>query len=333
MTLVAVTFHSLRITAQHSVWSNRQKLDGKRLQKAGISTDQFMFKCEPYVSGTFVVFNWEENRVVWQIAIDGPTGFCWHEEYLYINLMRLNEIVVLDGYGHELQRFSHPHLNNIHSIQPTNQGFLLTSTGTDSIIEIDKIGNLLYEWCALDHGYATLLNGEERTIDYTQDQRRIFYPTAFHTTHVNSARFADLNESKILATLFHQGTIIEIEKESGKVKTLMDNLCNPHDLRPFYDGWLVANTANNQVLVLDMYWQIQQDITMGFNWVQSSTPMSDRSIIIADTNNHRLVRVYQDTQHTTQVRSFPSDWRIYQVEEVPARYKEFFRYPIASPPL
>lgn len=248
-------------------------------------------------------------------------------------MLRSSELLVLDGYGHEIRRISHMHLNDLHTVVATRSGFLLTSSGTDSIVEIDQQGSLLYEWCALDHGYQYLSNGQERQLKRSLDQRYMHYPTSGHTTHINSACFFASDEEVILATLFRQGTVIAIDRKSGQSHRVVSGLRAPHDLRPLAgNGWIISDTANNQTLIFNEHWQITRRLHMDFNWVQSSAPLSDGSIVIADTNHHRLVRVYLgDPQPRYEVRNFPTEWRIYLVEEVPEEQVNFFRHPIAHP--
>lgn len=323
MTLIAISFHSTRISAVRALWNEQRRT---KVIKSPLKSNEPAIRrgFEMYTGGTVVVFDWDQDQVVWQVDIDGAAGFCWYDDLIYINMLRFGEIVALDRYGREQRRLSHRHLNNLHTIVPTARGFLLTSTGTDSILELDRENVSLYEWCALDNGYDTLSNGQVRVLDRTLDQRYMHYPTQTHTTHVNSARYTDNDELFICATLFKQGEIISIDKKSGATRVLLDGLHSPHDLRPYpLGGWIVSDTGNNQTLVLDKQWQITRRIALGFNWVQSSAPLADGSIIIADTNNHRLVRVDGMNQQSYEVRTFPPDWRIYMVEEVPQTCADF----------
>lgn len=336
MTLLAISFHATRMQVVQSRWQLEKRDKQLHTTAEAISKRIEVTRgTEQYAGGTFIVLDWEKNQVVWQIDIDAATGFCWHEGQLFINRLRSGEIVVLDGYGHEMQRISHKCLNDLHTIVPTSRGFLLTSTGTDSIVEVDQQGNMLYEWCALDYGYPYLQEEQqqvERELDRSLDQRYMVYPTSAHTTHVNSARFADSHEEIILATLFNQGTVIAIDRKSGHASTVVSDLSRPHDIRPFTEkGWILSNTKQNQTLILNEQWDITQRIMLDFDWVQSSAPLADGSIVIADTNHHRLVRVYPGDQSPHEVRMFPTEWRIFLVEEVPSAYTNFFQHPIASP--
>jgi len=274
-----------------------------------------------------VVFDWEHNQVNWQMAVDSPTGFCWRDDLLYLNMLRTGEIVAVDGYGHEQRRISHRLFNDLHTILPSRRGFLLTSSGIDSIVEIDPQGNLLYEWCALDHGYDRCPNGQQRLLDRELDHRYVLYDTMRHTTHVNSARFADESEETVLATLFHQGTVIAIDRASGEARTLLDGLDCPHDLRPYPaspGSWLLSNTQQNETLILGEDWEILERIKYDFQWVNSTIALEDGSLVIADVNNYRLVRVFVQERRPPELRAFPPEWHIYAMEEVTENQLTFF---------
>lgn len=330
MTQLALSFYATHMHFVQSLWLARQKelaAHERSLTDAGVSRQG----SEDYVGGTFVVFDWDADKVTWQIPFNGSAGFCWRDDYLYISMMRLNETVGIDGFGHEKTRFSHLMFNNLHTIIPSKRGFLHTVSGTDMIMETDSQGHSLYEWRATEHGYDTLPTGRKRAIDTTLDQRYMMYPTLSQVTHVNSACFADEREQEILATLFVQGQIISIDRQSGRSRVLLEGLQRPHDIRPYPGvGWVVSNTAANETLVLDKRWRIKRRIAMDFNWIQSSAPLADGSIVIADANNHRLVRVYADGR-PTEIRFFPQDWKIFLVQEVSPAKQHFFRQPIATP--
>lgn len=330
MTLLALSFYATHIHFIRSLWLDRQKIraaDPLSPGDNGIPRQGI----EDYAGGTFVAFDWDTDQVIWQIPINGAAGFCWRDQRLYINMMRLNETLGLDGFGREQTRFSHLTFNNLHTILPTRRGFLHTVSGIDTIMETDDQGHALYEWRAAEHGYDTLPTGRKRTIDYTQDQRYTVYPTLGQATHINSACFADEREQEILATLFCQGQVISIDRRSGRVRVLLEGLVRPHDVRPYPGGgWVVSNTAAQETLVLDKRWRIKRRIAMDFDWVQSSAPLADGSIVIADANNHRLVRVYADGR-PTEIRFFPRDWKIFLVQEVAPERRDFFQQPVCVP--
>jgi hypothetical protein len=325
LTLIGISFQSVHYHTLLSSWKSADLHSLDSMQQTENSHLMMKWGCQPYTGGTFVIYDWEKNRVIWQIDIDRPAGFCWHNDLLYIIMLRLNEIVALDNKGREQYRISHSYFNDLHSIKPTKRGFLLTSTGVDSILEIDKRGNIHYHWCAIDHGYERMKNGNVRMIDFTQDQRYYIYRTQSHTTHVNSALFADDKEELILATLFQQGTIIAINRRSDEVRTLMSGLKYPHDLRPYpSEGWIVSDTRGSQTLIIDKQWNITQRITMNFEWVNSSALLSDGSLVISDADHFRLVRVFPDSQRAPEICTFPPEWAAYYVEEVPSAYNKLF---------
>lgn len=325
MTLLTISFHGTQMNSQRSLWRRSKLVSLYNTATVGKTSITEQVGCQPYIGGTFVLYDWERDQVAWQIEIDGPTGYCWHQGKLYINMLRFGEILVLDGSGRELKRISHRSFNDLHSIFATKRGFLLTSSGIDSIIEIDHNGVLLYEWNALVNSYIPP-NEISRFIDFGIDHRYMIYPTPIHATHVNSARFADVDEKIILATFFSQGSIVAIHRDTSRVETLVSGLSRPHDLRSYRnDCWVVSDTGNNQTLILDKDWNIIRRIALDFNWVQSSVPLADGSIVIADANNHRLVRVDPNDRRPVEIRKYPPDWRIYLVDVVPDEYTTFFQ--------
>lgn len=326
MPLIGISFQFVYSHVMSSLWEKAVM----RLAAGTSNTDEELSPmtkqgCQAYTGGMFMIYDWEQNQPIWQIDIDRPSGFCWYNNLLYINSLRMSDIIILDGNGYEQGRISHPYFNDLHSIVPTTQGFLVTSTGIDSILEIDQHGTLLYHWCAVDQGYPLMENGCPREIDFSLDHRYFVYHTPTHTTHPNSAILTE-SEEIIYTTLFKQGSIISIDRKSNKAKTLVSGLKHPHDLRPYPSGgWIVSDSRGNQTLLFDENWKLVRCISKDFNWVNSSAPLSDGSIIIADSDNNRIIRVYENDRIPYEVRTFPSEWGIYHIEEVPSTYKDLFR--------
>lgn len=311
--LLLISFHATHMHGMEVAWK-----ESSTLHSTPRILDDDTYGIEPYMGGTLVLYNWEKDHVSWQIHVDGAAGFCLIDRLLYINQTRLNEIVVLKANGQEQARISHPLINNPHSLCQTSQGLLLTSTGLDCILELTLQGKLLYAWNGLEHGYGETRQGKKRTVDLTQDHRYRFYATNEHTTHINSARFIHpTDESLLLATLFHQGTIVSIDRRTGKATTMVADLHHPHDIRPLNrtGGWMVSDTGMHRVVIYNHDWSLTRTISGNYNWVQCAVPVADGSIVLADTNHHQIVRVYDEPGHR-EARKFPPDWRIFHIEEI-----------------
>ena len=149
---------------------------------------------EPDYVGTYVVYDWDTHEVIWEAdwgnMLVTPAGQCFADGYLYMCDLEAGNIFQIDIDGHTgelMKRISHPYLNDIHSLERTTRGLLVTSSGTDMIMELDLDGNLLWEWWAADHGYSKTPSGDSRTSGRGQEHRDIYYHTRYQTTHLNCA--------------------------------------------------------------------------------------------------------------------------------------------------
>src|SRR5258708_20928988 len=124
---------------------------------------------------------------------------------------------------------SSPLFNALHSISRTQHGYLVASTGLDLLLEFNRDGEILWEWWATDHGFELTPAGRPRVLDKAADHRTIMYGTLSQTTHVNSA--AELPDGRILASLFHQGTVIVIDRATGAWQPVLEGLDHPHAVR------------------------------------------------------------------------------------------------------
>lgn len=182
-------------------------------------------------------------------------------------------------------------LNDIHGLSNTIKGNLLVvSTGVDAIIEIDlDTEKRVWAWLATENGYDSTPSGKKRNIDRTKNYQNIDTCTPQHTTHINNC--LEIESEKILATLFHQGELVEINKITGKSKVLVRNLKCPHHIRKTKRGFILSDTLNQQVLLLNKNYKIIKKIKGQYNWIQDALPIGECNIIIADSNNSRLVNV------------------------------------------
>lgn len=192
---------------------------------------------------------------------------------------------------------NHNLFNDLHSLQITdNNTLLVTATGTDSILEIDpKNGAIVWEWIATENGFNINPLGQEVSIDRRVNYQLVNTATLLHTTHVNSAIMCNKEGGvKILATLFHQGALLEIDYQSKTSRVVLDNLKSPHHIRVISGGYLISDSRNGKVLYLDKNYKIIAEIAENSNWIQDAIQLSDNTLLIADSNNSRLVRVNKD---------------------------------------
>lgn len=211
---------------------------------------------------------------------------------------------------------SSPLFNALHSISRTRQGYLVASTGLDLLVEFNREGEILWTWWATDHGFALTPNGRRRIIDKTADHRTIQYGTLSQTTHVNAA--AELPDGNVLASLFHQGIVIVINRETGKWQPVLAGLDHPHAVRVVdEEHFTVADTVRGRALLVSMKedgGHIEQAIEVETNWLQDCRYDGNyRCWILVDGKNSRvLLRRGLSGEKTLAEFTFDPEWRLYE---------------------
>ncbi len=209
-----------------------------------------------------------------------------------------------------------PAFNMLHSLSRSKQGYLVASTGLDSILEFTDGGELLWSWWATDHGFGQTPTGEPRLLDKTIDHRGIKYGTLVQTTHVNSV--AELPNGTILATLFHQGTVIAIDRETGNWQTVLDGLDHPHSVRILNEDYItVADTARGRGLLINikgLQGKIEVEVPVDTSWLQdcSYDYRHDRWLLVDGKNSRLVLRTgTAGDRHLGQIDLNP-EWRLYE---------------------
>jgi hypothetical protein len=219
-------------------------------------------------------------------------------------------------------------------VQRTERGLLIASSGIDAVVEIDLDGKLVWSWWATDHGYDRLKSGERRRLEKDVDHRRRCYPSHEQTTHVNSAIVDPHDPTKVLAVLFYQGSIVRIDRESGKHEVVASGLNGPHHVRAIAGGYLVSDTRAGVVRLYDRAFRPVSE-SFGSNrrvlglirWTQDALPTPFGTLLIADGNRFRILEV--DDRGREAAFGFGMPRRIFQLQAVP---DTFSLGPVALPP-
>jgi hypothetical protein len=213
--------------------------------------------------------------------------------------------------------FSMNWFNDLHSISRTQSGFLVTSTALDLLLEFDQSGRILWSWWAIDHGFNVTPMGLRRFIKKSADHRGFFYSTPAQTTHMNSA--VELANGDILASLFHQGMIIYIQRGSGRWWPLLEGLNHPHSLR-LQDGncFTVADSAHGRALLIIMSSSkkasIEREIKIDTEWLADCfyEKECDRWWLL-DAHNSHVVIFHEETKHHACL-AFNPEWRLFALQ-------------------
>lgn len=225
---------------------------------------------------------------------------------------------------HELQFFSNdlknivnkislPVFNALHSTRPTKDGFLLAASGTDVIIRFNNTFNKVWEWWAIDHGYTKDAYGGTRNLDKNIDHRIFEYDTWLHTAHINSV--IEIDDEKLLATSFMEGSIIEIDKKTGNSKVVLSGLKRPHALRNVEKNlFTFANTGSGEAILAEYVNGgifIKNKIKINCIWLQDCW-LINKVWYALDGENSRL-NVYDFENNLLLSDQYHKDWYVYEV--------------------
>ncbi len=211
-----------------------------------------------------------------------------------------------------------PLFNALHSISRTKRGYLVASTGLDLLLEFDRKGEILWSWWATDHGFEFTPTGQRRELDKSADHRTIKYGTLSQTTHVNSV--AELPNGRILASLFHQGMVIAIDRDTGAWLPVLENLDHPHSIRILDEKhFTVADTVRGRALFVQLdqrgeKGQIKAEIDGGTNWLQdcSYNQQLDTWLLVDGKNSRIALRRGLLGEKAIARFDIDPEWRLYE---------------------
>src|SRR5579875_478770 len=209
-----------------------------------------------------------------------------------------------------------PQFNALHSISRTRRGYLVASTGLDLLLEFNRDGEVLWSWWATDHGFEFTPGGRRRKIDKTADHRNIQYGTLSQTTHINSA--AELPDGRFLASLFHQGMVIAIDRETGEWQPILEGLDHPHAVRVLDENhFTVADTVRGRALLVNIDkdgGRVLQEIDSGTTWLQDCRYDVDHNcwILVDGKNSRVMLRRGLAGERTLAAFDFDPEWRLFE---------------------
>ncbi|HTV72699.1 MAG TPA: hypothetical protein VME66_03205 [Candidatus Acidoferrales bacterium] len=289
---------------------------------------------DPSYAGFVLVYDWQTRKEIWRSQwgsqIFTPSGLCFADGLMYVNDMEGAHIFAIDMQrepGRIVKRISHPYLNDLHSLARTRRGLLAASSGTDLVIEIDLEGRLLFEWWAAEHGYTMTPAGVERSSGRGNEHRDIYYHTRYQSTHVNTAAVRDASERYILALLFQQGQLVQIDRhadEQQNTEVILEGLLRPHTLEQIPGGWLISNSVGQELLVLDDALRIAGHIEYAGGWIQDCTRLPDGRILLNDVDQHQIVEFSGTPPAIAHVIPYGENWRMGELCMMPPAMEEAF---------
>lgn len=315
------------ISTRHSMLKNHWKQTGQAQQEGPTAQQEQKTECPLTVLGSLekpkedqgglLCLLDECGNTLSSVALPMPAGMAPSEDGVLVASLGAVHKVTSDLSSIQQDVVSVPSFNMLHSMSRTQRGYLVASTGLDAILEFTEEGDLLWSWWATEHGFETTPTGELRVVDKTADHRAVKYGTLAQTTHVNSV--AELPDGCILASLFHQGMIIAIDRESGDWETILEGLDHPHAIRVLADNYFtVADTARGRALMVhikDGRGVIEAEVSAGTDWLQdcSYDYRRDHWVLVDGKNSRVSVRTGLSGDRTLAQFNLNPEWRLYEV--------------------
>jgi hypothetical protein len=273
--------------------------------------------------GRLVLLDWERGRVLADTSLPGATGFALHNGEVIACSWTEQCVYRVNG-GIKSDPVTHPWFNYLHSIDVTPRNtWLLASAGSDLIVEVAPSGEIVWEWFGPEHGYDRQPDGAATFFDRAADYRTMKRSTAEQSMHVNSA--LALSADTVLATLFHQGQLIEINQKTGQPRVLLEGLSRPHGIRRRAGGFLLSDTLGHRIVLLDEELKVCSEVPCGSQWLQDSIPTQAGSYLILENVHIDQLpepgltnRIAEIDRAGKRLRGFDvgADHRLFSVREV-----------------
>ncbi len=303
------------ISTQHSTLKKHWKQSREETQ-CPLTVLGSHFKPQDAQNGLLAVVD-ETGDVHHKFELSMPAGLVCARQSVLVAAQGTIHEVTPDLALVQADAISLPTFSMLHSLTRTRRGYLASSTGVDALIEFTRAGEVLWEWWATEHGFTQTPTGEERILDKMADHRHMKYGTLAQTTHVNSA--AELPDGRILATLFHQGMVICIDRKNGAWEPVLDGLDHPHAIRVLEQGYFtLADTGHGRALLVSLHegqGHIESEVAIETTWLQDAHYEYARDLwFLVDGKNSRIVlrRGLSGQKTFTQIDLDP-EWRLYEV--------------------
>lgn len=273
----------------------------------------------------------------WIMELEEPRGFAKLSDDMFA-LSEIGQISIFDSNLKRVNTLKHDYFGFLHTINlsANREKMLVVSGGYDSIFEVNvKTGAIEWSWFGWDHGYnprqqdgVFLAHSQQQAEEWQRQGKkaqlvdpRVYgkqgLVTAGRTTFPNSAYY-DIyrDETTIVATLFHAGELIEIDKETGDVSVRLSGMNIPHSILPWQSGWLVTSTREGCFLTLSPTLQVERRVSFTDipgkpaemeeeEWLQTVSPLSDGRLLLAVDANRGLFVIDMESRK----------WNVFDIDE------------------
>lgn len=169
--------------------------------------------------------------------------------------------------GNEVRTITQPWFSYIHTVQFSPhepERILISSSGFDIFFEYSFAGQMQFEWLAWEHGFDRSTDPETGQVfrltrnPALTDQFTVLIndppsepvPTAKRAAFINSVTYHQQKPDLFLATFFHDGSVMQIDR-SGSAQKVLHGLKNPHGGRDYLGGFMATSTASGEIVMQD----------------------------------------------------------------------------------
>ena len=243
----------------------------------------------------------------------------------------------------------------IHTVKWNNENnrLLVTSSGADILMELERDSwDVRWEWQAWENGinrgfnpdtgeehiltrspekYVELKNNHDIQVILIENPSEKSLPTALRAAFINCANY-DRTDNQIIATLFHSGEVIKIDKKSTDYTPIIKDLTKPHGGSTFKDGYMTTDTAAGKVKYLEHNQLLSYDFSnlpgkhpdvKNLEWLQTSHSI-DHTIITIDSNRSNMTFFDVKEQKRMHV-DFDPNWAMQDFVFVPEKAKSLIQ--------
>jgi hypothetical protein len=241
----------------------------------------------------------------------------------------------------ETRELTNPWFSYIHTIDfhPTENKILVASSGYDCVFEYD-LSNLekTFEWYAWENGLniskhpktgdaSFLTRNTNDATEYAANNQPYLLienpettslPTALRSAFINSVSYDKSNPNFFLATLFHKGAVIRVDRTTGQHEVVVSDLKTPHGGINYKSNYAATSTGSGEVVLSTDQGQKRYffgdlagkpEILGSSEWLQNSISDKEGNFITIDSNRNQFTIFNPTLQKRSHIK-FDENWAV-----------------------
>ena len=241
----------------------------------------------------------------------------------------------------KLQTLENDYFSYIHTVSFSpfdDNRLMVSSSGFDCIFEYDlNRSNLTWEWFAWENGFDkgkdpithsdVLLTRHKDQAKKWQQEGKTFLlidnpkiqslPTAHRSAFINSVAYHMDKEHLILATFFHAGKMMQINKKDNTILTVIESMHHPHGGKQTDTISLATSTNSGEIVLIkdSIEYRYYTNELEGkpselgeMEWLQNSILVND--FIITIDSNRTSFLIFSPDKGLYDLIPYNMDWAI-----------------------